>query len=253
VLIPKYGGKISLLRRYIDDIFCVVLIGGDDGMSKVEWQQFKTDLNDFGILTWDTDEPASSVSFLDLTIEIENGLFITTTYRKPMNLYQYIPPHSAHPPGMIKGMIYGMLRTYYRQNSRREDYWKNAMQFYKLLKNRGWLRATIESIFVSAHEKIISQPRSNKKHQQTTNHQDEDEELLILHLEYHPNDIPRKQLRQIYNEHLGHIVERSKFDGGLSIDRSIIAYHRPPNLRDLLQSAKLHETKGGEVSTYFGG
>ena len=41
-------------------------------------------------------------------------------------------------------------------------------------------------------------------------------------------------------------------DGGLATDRMIVAYSRPPNLRDQLQSAKLHQIEGEEVSTYFG-
>jgi len=172
VLIPKYGNKLRFLKRFIDDLFAVVLIGGDDGMSEAEWSQFKKDLNEWTeaedpdsecILTWECDEPSTSVDFLDLTVEIRDGSFITKTYQKPMNLYQYIPPNSAHPPGMIKGMIYGILRQYYLQNSKLEDYWKIAMLFYNRLKDRGWLRATLEPIFVAAHEKIRSQFRSSKK------------------------------------------------------------------------------------------
>ena len=156
VLIPKYGNKLRFLKRFIDDLFAVVLIGGNDGMSKVEWLQFKKDLDNFedSILTWDCDEPSTSVDFLDLTVEIKDGAFITRTYQKPMNLYQYILPNSAHPPGMIKGMIYSMLRQYYLQNSNLEDYWKIAMLFYNRLKDRGWPRSTLEPIFIAAHEKI---------------------------------------------------------------------------------------------------
>ena len=164
-----------------------------------------------------------------------------------MNLYQYIPPNSAHPPGMIKGMIYGMLRQYYLQNSIIEDYWTIAMLFYNRLKDRGWPRATLEPIFVAAHEKIRSQFRSSKRLDPKPE-QNSAEPQIILHLEYHPDDIPRKRVRELYERHCGELLRRI-----LRVKRAIVAYSRPLNLRDLLQSAKLHQTKGKEVSTFFGG
>ena len=63
-------------------------------------------MNNFGILTWEVDKPSKSVTYLDLTIEIDGNSFITRTYQKPYNLYQYISPNSPHPAGMIKGVIH---------------------------------------------------------------------------------------------------------------------------------------------------
>ena len=126
-------------------------------MSQLELANFKADFDNFGpgTLTWEVFDPTKSTPFLDLTITIKNGNITTSTYQKPLNLYQYIPPNSAHPLGMIKGMIYGMLQRFYKQNSNREDYWTIAMLFYNRLKNRGWTREIIEPIFIEAHSKII--------------------------------------------------------------------------------------------------
>ena len=77
------------------------------------------------------------------------------------------------------------------------------------------------------------------------------EEQIVLHLEYHPNDIPRKRVRQLFAETCEPLLSRDINNGGLGIKRTIIAYSRPRNLKDLLQSAKLYEKKGKEVSTYF--
>jgi len=47
-----------------------------------------------------------TVNFLDLTITINsNGLLTTKTYQKPTNLHLYLPPTSAHPPGVLKRII----------------------------------------------------------------------------------------------------------------------------------------------------
>ena len=128
---------MPLLVRFIDDIYGILKLGDDDGMSADELEQFESDLDDFGILTWDMEQPTNSVDFLDLTVTIDNGKVSTRTFRKERNLYQYLSPLSNHPRGIIKGMIHGMLKQYFRQNSNREDYWKNAMLLHRYLRKRG--------------------------------------------------------------------------------------------------------------------
>jgi len=63
-----------------------------------QWSQLKQDLNNWGHLDWLTEDPSSKTNYLDLTLEIQGNLIIASTYQKAMNLYQYIPPLSAHPP-----------------------------------------------------------------------------------------------------------------------------------------------------------
>ena len=145
---------MPLMVRYIDDLLGVALIGGEDGLSNHEWSNFKRDMDDFGILTWEVNDPSTTVDYLDVTLKIENGEIISKTYQKPINLYQYITPNSAYPPGRIKGVIHSMVLQYYRQNSHNEDFWDICMLFYKRLRARGWNRTTIEPIFINAYEKI---------------------------------------------------------------------------------------------------
>ena len=145
--------------RYIDDLLAVALFGGQDCLTPTEWTNFKSDMNNFGILTWDVEEPSRTVDYLDISIKMQNGSFVTKTYQKPINLYQYIPPGSAHPLGMMEGVVHGILTQYYYQNSRQEDFWKISMQFYRHLKARGWERATLEQFFVDAYNEICNQPK----------------------------------------------------------------------------------------------
>lgn len=87
----------------------------------------------------------------------------------------------------------------------------------------------------------------------TTNQDDTSlRQLIILHHVYHSHGISRKEIRAAYDKHLGSLLSRDTNDGGLGIERTIVAFHRPPNLRDLLQSSKLKQVEGSEVSTYFG-
>ncbi len=116
-LIPKYNNHLLLFRRFIDDMIGIWLDDGSDA-----WQQFQADTNDFGILTWEFEDLSSSVNFLDLTITIENRRIITKTYQKALNLYQYILHSSAHPKGMMKGIIYSLIQSHHQQNSEYSDY-----------------------------------------------------------------------------------------------------------------------------------
>ena len=114
-LIPTYKNQLSLLRRFIDDMIGI-WVG-----SASEWQSFKNDTNNFGILTWEFEEPSTSVVFLDLTISIKSGRIVYKTFQKALNLYQYIPPTSAHPPWMMRGIINSLMRNYRHQNISTED------------------------------------------------------------------------------------------------------------------------------------
>ena len=74
-------------------------------------------MNDFGILKWDIEEPSENIEYLDLNIGIENRMFTFKTYQKSIKLYQYITPNSAHPPGVIRGVVHSQLLQYFKQNS----------------------------------------------------------------------------------------------------------------------------------------
>ena len=91
-LIPRYSRNFMYFKRFIDDIFGIWLL--DDTTA---WLAFKRDLNHFGILTWEINEPSLSVDFLDLTISIKNGRVETKNFQKELNLYLCKPPASAHP------------------------------------------------------------------------------------------------------------------------------------------------------------
>ncbi|KAL7524739.1 hypothetical protein ACHAWF_001063, partial [Thalassiosira exigua] len=150
LLIPKYRNNLLLFLRYIDDMFGIWL---DDG-NPTRWQEFQRDVDDFGILTWEFEELSTSVDFLDLTISIEAGKVSTKTYQKAMNLYQYIPPQSAHPPGMVKGIVFGLMRSYFYQNSKEQDYHDMAAKLFSRFVARGWDKATIKALILSSDDKL---------------------------------------------------------------------------------------------------
>ena len=55
-------------------------------------------------------EHGNSIDFMDMTISINKlNKIETILFEKRLNLHQYIPPHSAHLPGLLPGIVYGTL------------------------------------------------------------------------------------------------------------------------------------------------
>jgi len=224
-ILPKWKPLLPYLKRFIDDKLGI-WIGSDS-----EFESFKADLNTHGSVSWITSCLQTSVDFLDLTISLDdNGGLRFKTYQKAFNLYLYIPPSSAHPPGVLKSIIFGNLRRYWQQNTSLQDYVAIARQFAERLEARGHARSTIDELFMEAAKAFTNKAPTRPKTAESP---------LYLHWEWHPRGLTRQLLRQAYNEHLqGH-------DG---FDRLIIAYARPQNLRDSLTSSRLDEPPGQNAS-----
>jgi len=106
-ILTVFEANLLYYRRYIDDIFGVWL--PPDTNRTETWNNFKKQLNDWGTLEWVIEEPSKEANFLDLTLNLQNSRIYTRTYQKEMNLYLYIPAHSAHPPSCLKGLILGEM------------------------------------------------------------------------------------------------------------------------------------------------
>ena len=79
-------------------------------------------MNAFPGLTWEFSERAKTIDFMDMTISINKSNYIETTlFDKRLNLHLYIPPHSAHPPGLLPGIVYGTLFRIFTLCSDNED------------------------------------------------------------------------------------------------------------------------------------
>ena len=101
-------------------------------------------MNAFPGLTWEFSERAKSIDFMDMTISINNSNKIETTmFEKRLHLHLYIPPHSAHSPGLLPGIVYGTLFRIFTLCSDEED----KLQQTKFFLNASLPVATKETIF----------------------------------------------------------------------------------------------------------
>jgi len=94
---------------------------------------------------------------LDLTISIKNETIVTKTYQKAINLRQYLSPMSNHPSGMIKGIIYSLLKTYKNQNTYLEDYLNVVVKLFNHQAARGWNKTVLNRMVLESNSKLEKQ------------------------------------------------------------------------------------------------
>jgi hypothetical protein len=192
----------------------------------LDWLEFKSALNQFGTLKWNIDNLAHSTTFLDLELTIEGNKIKAKTFQKPMNLYLYIPPLSAHPLGCFKSLITGELLRYWKQNSDPKDFIEITSLFIQPLLDRGHLLNTITPLLQTAASTIDNQGTARRINQRET----DSDETLFIHWEHHPSSLTNQEIWNIYNDTI-HKVD--------SFDYMRIALSLPRNLRDLLCHTKL--------------
>ena len=203
----------------------------------------------FGILRWKVDKLTKKVDFLDLTIAMDRkGEICTKTFVKRMNLHLYIPPASAHPIGTLKSLIFGNLQRYWIQNSKLEDFVSITKAFHGHLLNRGYSPVVLAGIFREAAASL------NKKFNRTPARDeqlwDEDHPTTaprsgtFIHWEYHPRDIGRRAIRQIFESTLAPALAESQVLAG----QLTIAFSTPQSLGNCLTKTQLTEPPGYEVS-----
>ena len=164
-----------------------------------------------------------------------------------MNLYLYIPPTSAHPAGCIKGTVFGLIRRYYAQNTFQRDFVHFVKLLYRRLLLRGWDRTFMRNLILEAC--TCAKSKAHTPATQPTLNQGllNDVDRLFIHIEYHPEDIPRKRVQELYQLHLGEVLNAE-----LGIEQPTIAYSRPKNIGDLITKAKLHQASGQTSSIILG-
>ena len=251
-----FSDHILYYKRYIDDVFGIWFQQPGDDQA---WTLFKAHMNN-SALVWDFTERSRSAIFLDLTISItDTNTIHTTLYEKPLNLHTYIPPHSAHPPGVLRGMLKGMIYRFKTLCTLPSDQKHYILQFYRHLIHRGYKPDSLTPIFNEAVAQVYATqpallplgappPPAPARHP------------LFFHLQYHPSDPPSNDLQRIWRRTLFRPagsrplsdLDSSHRRGKIGTDRMIICYNRPPNLENLVSSKRnLQFANGPTVSSFF--
>lgn len=177
--------------------------------------------------TWEISE--KNVKFLDLEIEINNGNFVTTIYKKPTDRNTLLEYGSYHPITLRKNLPVGQFFRLRRLCSSTADYKIKSGEMWERFTNRGYPQKIIKQAYkralYSARENLL-QPKKQK---------DKTEGNIFLSIEYSPLS---QQIRGIVNKNwkiLGLHPALKK--------RPLTTFRRRNNLRDILVKSFLEPMK----------
>ena len=251
--LPQYQKHVVFYKRFIDDVLGIWLPHPNQKVNAQLWEEFTTSMNNYPGLTWEFNAPTNKVDFMDLTISITNRQISTSLFEKPLNLHLYIPPHSAHPPGLLPGIVHSTLFRIFTLCLDHNDRILRTKVFFKRLQARGYKSDHIKPLF---HKAIARAQCYSGPTDRATN----DHTLVILHLPFHPNDPPSYKIQQAWRDTIAspkyHMplphMRNPKSRGKCNIERMIIAYRRPMNLGNLLSHLNLNTNPTAPpVSSYY--
>ena len=217
------------------------------------WDKFTKSMNNYPGLTWEFNAPSDRVDFMDLTISIKNGQISTSLFEKPLNLHLYIPPHSAHPPRLLPGIVHSTLFRIFTLCLDQNDQILRTKFFFKWLQARSYKSNQIKPLFFKA----ITRAQSYSGPSNTTNN---DHTAVIFHLPFHPNDPPSYKIQQAWHDTIAspkyHMplanIRNPKSKEKCKIECMIIAYRCPMNIGNLLSHRNLNSNPTAPpVSSYY--
>jgi len=154
-LLPMFAKWILAYIRYLDDTLILWVVDSEDSSSMEAFEKFKEVINLLCNLDWEVSDLLHEVNFLDLTINItDNNDIIFSPYGKPFHLYRYIPPNSAHPPGLLQAMIHSILLSYYEHSTHQETFKTNTSLFFNRLVECSYKPKILKEQFMISAEKI---------------------------------------------------------------------------------------------------
>ena len=130
---------------------------------------------------------------MDLTIQIENTRIITEMYEKSLNLYFYILSYFFYPPGVLTGLVIGMIYFIRTLTTHKSVQRKQISLFYQRLLRRGYSRAVIRPLFCLAQQYKINGVNVSRIIE-------ENEDRLFFHVVSHPDDPSSRLIQKAWQE-----------------------------------------------------
>ena len=211
VLLPDFKDSFKYFKRYIDDGFVIIK---DFYLQPFVMNRFLAMYTMKTKLQFTQAHDSHELAFLDLWV-LRREVYTHRTHQKQLNLYLYIPASSAHPPGVLKGLVYGLFKKYRKQNPDNNDF-KNIIQllFTRLL-YRGYSRLLLKRLFQQAMESTTSTKQASSK--------------IFFKVPYDPNGPKSNELKRI--------LLAPQFESGFKecgIDQMTVCFLRPKNLKQHL-------------------
>jgi hypothetical protein len=197
---------------------------------------------------------------MDMTLVIQDNGIITDLFEKKMALYLYIPPHSAHSPGQLTGLVMGQVLRIFSLCSRTVDKQRHIKNFYDRLVRRGYSHSDLLPLLEKAAtnaEAFVGKSEEDKAREKRQKDEDSSKRIF-LHLNYHPNDPNSSAIQKAFKESIMHPKGNQPFTElenhlgyKIPLDRLTVCYSTHSNLGSLLSYRKICNRKGLKVSSFL--
>jgi hypothetical protein len=192
-----------------------------------------------------SDGLTNEIIFMDLTIRIDplTNRLTFETFQKAMNLYLYIPPNSAHPGGLLQGLIFGRMRAYWYQNTEKKNFVRMAKLLSQRLIARGYSKKLLTPLFIEAAKRLSRLDSTDKRTSVIATATDASEEKpIFFHLPYHPRGVQRTTIRKTFDTTLKKLLPNRPLT---------VAVSRQRNLGDRVCRTKLPDVPGYNPSDFL--
>ncbi|XP_041423533.1 uncharacterized protein LOC108704076 isoform X3 [Xenopus laevis] len=167
----------------------------------------------------------TEIHFLDVKVEVRDGKFETDIYRKPTDKITYLDPKSFHPPTTVSGLPYSQLLRVKRIVSTDSVFEERADEMMNNFVKRGYKQEMLEDIKQRVREVDRADLLVKKKARKI--------DRLPFVSTFSSQS---KQVRRIMYRHW-HLLQMDQKLKPWTTNPPIMAYKRPPNLRDRLVHA----------------
>jgi hypothetical protein len=260
VVFNKWKHCIFFNKRFIDDGLAFWLHQNNIDEDERCWKEFQKDINNYYGLEWTFTKCGTSVEFMDMVIKIENNRIVTDLYEKSMNLYLYIPPASAHPPGLLPGLVIGQVIRIFSLCTYMKDVKRHIKNFHTRLMKRGYSQSVLLPLFKTAADKAAAFLRKSddERTKEKLQRYEENQSRVFFHLKYHPNDPPSSAIQKVFRECIlqprGEVpFHEVRNDSGqrIPVERLTVCYSTHPNIGSILSYRKICGRKGLKVSSFL--
>jgi len=258
----KFGEYLFYYKRYIDDIYAIWLAHPDPDTNSKLLKEFSDCLNDFHGLEWTVTPPSRrDVVFMDMSLSIsDDGRIESTIYAKKLATYLYIPPSSAHAPGVHTSLIMGNVLRIMQLCTNKADIDNKLEEFVDRLLDRGHQLSSLLPLFEKAIENAtlyIAKSEDEKRAAKDLKAQ-QAARSVYLHVPYRPDNPQGKIIQGLWDKHVANppgelpLNQMENLDEELvPVDKLVLCYHREPNLSNLLSYRKIGKRLGPKASSFL--
>ncbi len=182
---------------------------------------------------------------LKITIDPESDRLTCETHQKSMNLHLYIPPNSAHPTGLLRGLVFGRMRACWHQNTDKANFVRMAKLLSDRLIARGYSKKVLLPLFIEAAKRLDHLDDESKQGRAIATTLAPEEELtkpIFFHLPYHPRGIQRTTIRKTFDASLKKLLPKRSLT---------VAVSRAKNLGDRVCRTRLPDVPGYNPSDFI--